>query len=209
MTKLLLILLVFLLITILSVVLIQSIKNSLMSCKHKKEQAKFQKQRAEENERIQLLGKQTISKHLYGYIEAPYFANCMVSGIHLFNNQRTPVLRPNGYPFTAPENFKLLLSAVHPDCKFPSNGYPLNIDKTDYNERTQIYKAWFAPCNAPIIGFVVQKVSDNNVYLLHGSFGTLILPKSQRRSFRKGDKVKVMQSSILTDSGYKVTYYIV
>ena len=150
-----------------------------------------------------------VCEHLYGDSYGYLFGNTMITAIHLFAEQTNQVLRPNGYPFDNAQNLKLLLSAVHPDCHFPSKGYPLFMDKCDYNAQTKQFKAWFAPSNYTVNGFVVQKVNKKTVSLLHGKFGKLCLPTPDKRKLRKGDHVKVMQSSKLTDSGYLVSYSII
>lgn len=177
--------------------------------KHKKDQAAFQTAQMEAYKQKQNLAKQTISEHLYGDSYGYLFGNTMITAIHLFAEQTNQVLRPNGYPFDNAQNLKLLLSAVHPDCHFPSKGYPLFMDKCDYNAQTKQFKAWFAPSNYTVNGFVVQKVNKKTVSLLHGKFGKLCLPTPDKRKLRKGDHVKVMQSSKLTDSGYLVSYSII
>ena len=177
--------------------------------KRKKEQAKFQKLQAEKQAEIAELAKQTVCEFMYGTSMAYYFAKSMITAIHVFADTQNQVLRPNGYPFSCAKNLQLLLSAVHPNSRFPSKGYPLYLEKCDYDERTKLFKAWFAPYNNTINGFVVQKVNEKTVSLLHGRFGALCLPIPDRRKLHKGDKVKVMQSSKSTDSGYLVNYYII
>ena len=177
--------------------------------KRKKEQAAFLKAQREMHEQKLALAKQTVSKHLYGDIYGSLFGNTIITAIHLFDEQRNHILRPNGHPFNTADNLKLLLSAVHPNSRFPSKGYPLFMDKCDYNAGTQHFKAWFAPYNNTISGFVVQKVNERTISLLHGRFGSLCLPIPKNKNLNKGDHVKVMQSSSLTDSGYLVRYYIV
>ena len=153
------------------------------------------------------LTTQTVSKHLYGSNYGYLFSKTIISAIHIFNDPKH-VLRPNGCPFNNVQNLKLLLSAVHPDSRFPSKGYPLYMEKCNFNERTQRFKAWFAPYHGTINGFVVQKVNESTVLLLHGRYGTLCLPIPYRRKLRKGDSVKVLQNSQSTDSGYLVSYHI-
>ena len=177
--------------------------------KRKKQQAEFQKQQAEKAEKIAELAKQTVYEFMYGTSMAYYFAKSMITAIHVFADTLNQVLRPNGYQFDYDPNLKLLLSAVHPNSRFPSKGYPLYMEKCDYDERTKLFKAWFAPYNNTINGFVVQKVNEKTVSLLHGRFGALCLPIPDKRKLHKGDKVKVMQKSQSTDSGYLVSYYII
>lgn len=175
--------------------------------KHKKEKAKFQKLQAQKEKELAELTTQTVSKHLYGSNYGYLFSKTIISAIHIFNDPKH-VLRPNGCPFNNVQNLKLLLSAVHPDSRFPSKGYPLYMEKCNFDERTQRFKAWFAPYHGTINGFVVQKVNESTVLLLHGRYGTLCLPIPYRRKLRKGDSVKVLQNSQSTDSGYLVSYHI-
>lgn len=177
--------------------------------KRKKDQVAFQKAQREMHEQKLALAQQTVSKHLYGDIYGSLFGNTVITAIHLFGEPRNLVLRPNGHPFNTADNLTLLLSAVHPNSRFPNKGYPLFMDKCDYNAETRHFKAWFAPYNNTISGFVAQKVSEKTVSLLHGRFGSLCLPIPKNQKLNKGDHVKVMQSSKLTDSGYLVRYYIV
>lgn len=177
---------------------------------HKKAQAAFLKKRAEETAKIETLAKQTVCYDIYGSQSAYYFTNCIITAIHLFDQPQTPVLcAGNCKPFNTTNDYKLLLSAVHPDSHFPSKGYPLHLEKVETDVPNKCLKVWFAPYNNTISGFVVQKVNERTISLLHGRFGSLCLPIPKNKNLNKGDHVKVMQSSSLTDSGYLVRYYIV
>lgn len=175
--------------------------------KRKREQNEFQKAKAEITKQKDLIAKQSVSKFIYGSSYGYLYTG--IIAMHLFANKNNYVLRYDGQPFDIPQNLKLMLSAVHPNSRFPSNGYPLCIETCIYDEITTQFKAWFAPCDNIIGGFVVQKVNKDNIILLHGRFGTLNLPISHRRVLHKGDVVKVKQSSYKTDSGYLVSYDIV
>ena len=177
---------------------------------HKKAQAAFLKKRAEETAKIETLAKQTVCYDIYGSQSAYYFTNCIITAIHLFDQPQTPVLcAGNCKPFNTTNDYKLLLSAVHPDSHFPSKGYPLHLEKVETDVPNKCLKVWFAPYDNEIRGFVVHSTSNGHLRIYHGKYGYLTLPTPNKRKFNKGDKLRIRQSITRTDSGYLVRYYIV